>query len=162
MFIRRLREDQRQIQQQALLVDPATVLWHFPDGHRVPWRELSGEGWRTHVRAPQLDCSRQGEGEVDPPFYPGPQDRRSSSRLKVFPIPSFVIDDDRWDEARGALSPQIFVTVPVSYSFPSFFVSPPFPTDNDNPQYLDLDSSTPPISMGYFFFRNFWLDSGDR
>ena len=127
MFIRRLREDQRQIQQQALLVDPATVLWHFPDGHRVPWRELSGEGWRTHVRAPELDRDREGEGEVDPPFYPTPQEHRSSCRLKVFPIPSFTIDD-RWNEAGGAYPPQILMTtLDCSPLLPPFPLSVPSP-----------------------------------
>ena len=130
MFIRRLREDQRQIQQQALLVDPAAVLRHFPDGHRVSWLKLSGEGWRTHVRAPQLDCSCQGEGEVDPPSHTGSQERRSSCRLKVFPIPSFTIDD-RWNEAGGALSPQILMTILDSSVFLLLPSLRP-PTDGDN------------------------------
>ena len=90
--IRRLREDQRQTQQQALFVDPAAVLQLFPDRNGVPRRDPFGEGWRTYDRVPELDSAREGKGGVDPSFYPGPREGRYPHRLKTFLIPGSCDD----------------------------------------------------------------------
>ena len=76
-------------------MDSTSILRLLPDGNGVLRRVRSGEGRRSHDRVPQLDYGCKGEGEVDPTFYSGPQERRCPHRLKVFlqsPFDDLVYD----------------------------------------------------------------------
>jgi hypothetical protein len=90
-LIRRLREDQRQTQQQALFVDPATVLRHFPDGTEyrlcVALEKAGGpmtesRSWTTAVKE---------KARLTPPFYPDLQERRYPRFLKASLVLSYLM-----------------------------------------------------------------------
>jgi len=72
-------------------MDSAAVLRRFPAGNRVSSRDRPGEGWRAHVRIPQLDHSCKGEGQVDPAHFPSLKERRYPRRLKASLVPGLLM-----------------------------------------------------------------------